>query len=130
MLAHVLYRRTGSHFAGTCASLHARRLPVRAETPPEATMTDIFAATLEGAGTHRPGAAAFAFDNSYARLPERFFARLAPTPVPAPRLIRINVPLARHLSIDPDRLAGPDGVEMLAGNRLPEGAEPIAMAYA
>jgi len=71
-----------------------------------------------------------AFDNSYARLPERFFARLAPTPVPAPRLIRLNDDLARHLGIDPDRLAAPDGVEMLAGNRLPEGAEPLAMAYA
>src|SRR5260221_702138 len=50
---------------------------------------------------------------------ERFFARLAPPPVPAPRLIRLNDALARHLGIDPDRLAAPDGVEMLAGNRLP-----------
>src|SRR5258707_8646546 len=41
---------------------------------------------------------------------ERFFARLAPTPVPAPRLIRLNDDLARHLGIDPDRLAAPDGV--------------------
>src|SRR5260370_15397329 len=71
-----------------------------------------------------------AFDNSYARLPERFFARLAPTPVPAPRLIRLNDDLARHLGIDPDRLAAPDGVEMLAGNRLPVGAGPLAVAYA
>jgi uncharacterized protein YdiU (UPF0061 family) len=50
--------------------------------------------------------------------------------VPAPRLIRLNDDLARHLGIDPDRLAAPDGVEMLAGNRLPQGAEPLAMAYA
>jgi hypothetical protein len=33
---------------------------------------------------------AFPFDNSYARLPERLFARLPPTPVAAPRLIRLN----------------------------------------
>jgi serine/tyrosine/threonine adenylyltransferase len=83
-----------------------------------------FTGSTHGFGTH------MAFDNSYARLPERFFARLAPTPVPAPRLIRLNDDLARHLGIDPDRLAAPDGVEMLAGNRLPEGAEPLAMAYA
>src|SRR5947209_1581294 len=83
-----------------------------------------FTGSTHGFGTH------MAFDNSYARLPERFFARLAPTPVPAPRLIRLNDDLARHLGIDPDRLSRPEGVGMLAGNRLPEGAEPLAMAYA
>jgi hypothetical protein len=36
----------------------------------------------------------FAFDNSYARLPDRFFARLRPTPVAAPRLVRLNKKLA------------------------------------
>ena len=36
----------------------------------------------------------FDFDNSYVRLPERFYARQAPTPMPAPRLIRVNEPLA------------------------------------
>ena len=72
----------------------------------------------------------FSFDNSYARLPDRFFARLAPTPVPAPRLIRLNRSLAGQLGLDPDRLSSPEGVEILAGNRLPVGAEPLAMAYA
>ena len=72
----------------------------------------------------------FSFDNSYARLPDRFFARLAPTPVPAPRLIRLNRSLAGQLGLDPDRLSSPEGVEILAGNRLPDGAEPLAMAYA
>lgn len=70
------------------------------------------------------------FDNSYARLPDRFFARLPPTPVAEPKLIKVNAPLARELGIDPDWLASPEGVEVLAGNRLPEGAEPIAQAYA
>src|ERR1700733_11664399 len=70
------------------------------------------------------------FDNSYAKLPDRFFARLAPTPVKEPRLIRLNADLARHLGLDPDWLASPEGVEMLAGNLVPEGAEPLAMAYA
>jgi hypothetical protein len=69
-------------------------------------------------------------DNSYARLPDRFYARLTPTPVATPRLVKLNVALARHLGLDPEALASPEGVAMLAGNALPEGAEPIALAYA
>ena len=72
----------------------------------------------------------FSFDNTYARLPDRFFARLPPTPVPAPRLIRLNDILVRHLGLDPEALSSPKGVEILAGNRIPAGAEPLAMAYA
>jgi uncharacterized protein YdiU (UPF0061 family) len=71
-----------------------------------------------------------AFDNTYARLPDRFFARLAPTPVSAPRLVKLNRALALELGLDPEALASPDGVEILAGNRLAEGSEPIALAYA
>ncbi len=71
-----------------------------------------------------------AFDNSYARLPANFYARLAPTPVAAPQLLRLNEPLARRLGLDPEWLRGADGIGMLAGNRMPEGAEPLAMAYA
>src|ERR1700690_3816747 len=70
------------------------------------------------------------FDNSYARLPERFFTRLQPTPVAAPRLVRLNTKLALDLRLDPERLATPEGVEMLAGNLVPQGGEPLAMAYA
>ncbi len=72
----------------------------------------------------------FPFHNTYARLPERFFTRTAPTPVASPRLIRLNRPLARHLGLDPDRLASAEGVEVLAGNRVLDGAEPLAAAYA
>ena len=71
----------------------------------------------------------FAFDNSYARLPDRFFARLRPTPVAAPRLVRLNKKLAWHLRLDPGKLAAPEGVEILAGNRVPKRGEPLAMAY-
>ncbi|SFP33276.1 Uncharacterized conserved protein YdiU, UPF0061 family [Nitrosomonas cryotolerans] len=70
------------------------------------------------------------FDNSYARLPTRFFARLNPTPVAAPRLIKLNVQLARQLGLNPDLLSSPEGVNMFAGNSVPQGAEPLAMAYA
>src|SRR5580700_221987 len=72
----------------------------------------------------------FNFENTYARLPEHFYARLDPTPVAAPRLVKLNVELARDLGLDPDALASPRGVEILAGNRVAEGAEPLALAYA
>ncbi|MBF0130179.1 MAG: YdiU family protein [Alphaproteobacteria bacterium] len=71
----------------------------------------------------------FPFDNSYARLPERFYARLGPTPVARPRLARLNHPLALELGLDPETLASPVGVEILAGNRLAPGSEPLAQAY-
>ena len=45
-----------------------------------------------------------AFDNSYARLPGHFFARLPPTPVAAPKLIKVNRPLAELLGLDADSL--------------------------
>ncbi|PPQ25773.1 protein adenylyltransferase SelO [Rhodopila globiformis] len=70
------------------------------------------------------------FDNSYARLPDRFYARLDPTPVEAPRLVKLNAGLAAELGIDPDELASPDGVAVLAGSQVPPGAEPMALAYA
>jgi uncharacterized protein YdiU (UPF0061 family) len=72
----------------------------------------------------------FPFENTYARLPDRFYARVVPTPVRAPRLIRVNTKLALNLGLDPDWLAGPEGLEVLAGRAVPEAAEPIAMAYA
>lgn len=74
--------------------------------------------------------AAALFDNSYARLPERFYARLPAAKVAAPRLIRVNDGLAELLGLDPAFLRGDEGVAWLAGNLVPEGAAPIAMAYA
>ena len=72
----------------------------------------------------------FGFDNSYARLPEHFFARLSPTPVSTPRLVKINDDLANRLKLDPLVLASTEGVQILAGNCIPSDAEPLAMAYA
>lgn len=70
------------------------------------------------------------FDNSYARLPERFHARQPPVPVGAPRLMALNRPLVERLGLDPGWLESPEGLAMLAGNAVPEGAEPLAQAYA
>ena len=72
----------------------------------------------------------FSFDNTYVRDLEGFYVRWKPTPATKPRLIRLNEELACELGADPAALASPEGIEMLAGNRLPEGAEPIAQAYA
>src|SRR5260221_14644557 len=72
----------------------------------------------------------FPFEHTYAALPAGFFARVAPTPVASPRLIKLNRPLAIHLGLDPDRLSSPEGTEILAGKRGPEGADPIPQAYA
>jgi len=71
-----------------------------------------------------------AFDNSYTTLPDRFYQSLAPTPVTAPALIALNRPLAIELGLDADALAKSDGLAMLAGNALPEGAASIAQVYA
>lgn len=72
----------------------------------------------------------FVFDNSYARLPPHFYVRQPPASVPAPRLVRLNEVLAADLGLDPSWLGSDEGVAVLAGNRVPDGAEPLAMAYA
>ncbi|MBM3505772.1 MAG: YdiU family protein [Alphaproteobacteria bacterium] len=69
------------------------------------------------------------FDNSYSRLPARFFVRLPPTPVAAPRLIALNRGLAEELGLDPDALA-PHAAALFAGNTLAADSEPLAQAYA
>ncbi|MCA3561201.1 MAG: YdiU family protein [Aestuariivirga sp.] len=69
---------------------------------------------------------AIPFDNSYARLPGSMHVAVAPTPVSAPRLIKVNEPLARELGINPALLTA----EVAVGNAIPEGASPLAQAYA
>lgn len=72
----------------------------------------------------------FTFDNSYARLPPRFYARVLPTKVRAPRVIQVNRPLADLLGLDATQLAAPEAAEIFSGNKIPDGADPIALAYA
>lgn len=64
------------------------------------------------------------WDNSYARLPARFAARQAPVAVRDPHTLLFNAALAERLDV-------PDwGAEVWAGNRVPDGAEPLAQVYA
>src|SRR5258707_14592534 len=87
--------------------------------------------TASPAASHTPGeSVCFNFENTYARLPENFYSRVNPTPVAAPCLVKLNVELARSLGLDPEELASPRGIEILAGNRVAEGSEPLALAYA
>ncbi|MEI6872551.1 MAG: YdiU family protein [Verrucomicrobiota bacterium] len=71
----------------------------------------------------------FDFDNTYERLPKRFYAKVRPTPVAAPKLIALNRELCAQLEIDPVRLEA-DAAAICSGNVVPEGASSIAMAYA
>ncbi|WP_373186260.1 YdiU family protein [Halopseudomonas sp.] len=70
------------------------------------------------------------FDNSYTSLPERFYAHQKPTPVRAPELIRINQALAAQLGISTEWLTSAQGLQVLAGNEIAPGSEPIATVYA
>jgi uncharacterized protein YdiU (UPF0061 family) len=72
----------------------------------------------------------FAFDNSYARDLEGFYVAQDGAFAPAPQVVRLNEALARDLGLDPDALRSEAGAHVLAGSVLPEGASPLAMAYA
>ena len=71
-----------------------------------------------------------AFDNTYAKLPGRFYFKQEAAKVPAPAIIRVNDSLAKDLSLRPEDLNSDDGLAFLSGNSTPEGAEPLAQAYA
>ncbi len=68
-------------------------------------------------------------ENSYTELPEQFFTRLNPTPVSRPKLLLFNTELAKSMGInlgdDEDMLA-----QLFSGNKLIEGGDHIAQAYA
>lgn len=67
-------------------------------------------------------------EHSYARLPAMLHEHLEPTPVREPGMVVFNHPLADALGLNGEALAGQAAV--FAGNELPEGAEPLAQAYA
>lgn len=69
-------------------------------------------------------------DNSYARLPKAFFTSHNPHPVQSPKLVVFNDKLAASIGLNTDALKGEEGVAVFAGNQIPEGASPLAQAYA
>jgi len=74
----------------------------------------------------------FALDNSYVRELEGLYEPLTwhVAPASAPRLLALNEGLATELGVDADALKAPDGVAVLVGNATPDGASPVAQAYA
>ncbi|MDP2354852.1 MAG: YdiU family protein [Beijerinckiaceae bacterium] len=69
------------------------------------------------------------FDNSYARLPDRFYTRTSPVAVAAPRMLKFNQALADELGLElpTDEQTR---AKIFTGNLNPEGGEPLALAYA
>jgi len=70
------------------------------------------------------------FDHSYTRLPKPFYTSQNPTPVRAPELVILNEPLAKSLGLNVQALQDETGVEVFAGNQVPESSAPLAQAYA
>ena len=70
------------------------------------------------------------FSNTYVNLPDHFFQRVKPQKVKNPQLLKLNLNLARSLGLRIEDSGHISIDEILSGNKLPEGAEPIAMAYA
>jgi uncharacterized protein YdiU (UPF0061 family) len=78
----------------------------------------------------RRSTASFAFDNSYLRDLEGFYVPWKAAQVRQPKLVKLNRQLAEELGLDPDALDSPEGAQIFAGNDTPEGAAPLAQAYA
>ncbi|MCR6852958.1 YdiU family protein [Paenibacillus jamilae] len=69
-------------------------------------------------------------DNSYTTLPQSFYTEIPPTPVSSPELVKLNHSLAISLGLTPEELKKEAEIAIFAGNALPEGAHPLAQAYA
>ncbi len=70
------------------------------------------------------------FDNRYARLPPAFYRRVEPTPLAAPYLVSVSEKAAALIDLDPAEMRSERFLNVLAGNLVPPGAEPLAMLYA
>ncbi len=70
------------------------------------------------------------FARRYAQLPEHFYSRVHPTPLPAPYLVSFNTSAAQLLDLHAGEARRADFAEHFCGNRLPPNAEPLAMLYA
>jgi serine/tyrosine/threonine adenylyltransferase len=70
------------------------------------------------------------FDNSYAKLPERFYVPTTPSNVKQPRLIRFNATLAHEIGLELKTTDEAELAELFSGNRLDPSSRPLAQAYA
>lgn len=74
--------------------------------------------------------AALHFDNTYARLPDAFYRRVEPMPLPAPYLVSFNTAAAELIGLDPQEYAHAEFAEYFSGNKLLHGSEPLSAVYA
>jgi uncharacterized protein YdiU (UPF0061 family) len=74
--------------------------------------------------------AGWRLEHTYTELPQLFYSHAVPTAVREPRLVAFNRPLSTMLGLEAETLESPEGAAIFAGNALPEGARPIAQAYA
>jgi serine/tyrosine/threonine adenylyltransferase len=72
----------------------------------------------------------FIFDNTYARELDGMAVAWQPAASPAPGWLRLNRALAAELGLDADALESDAGLAVFAGNAVPDGAQPVAQAYA
>jgi uncharacterized protein YdiU (UPF0061 family) len=72
----------------------------------------------------------FNFDNTYGDLPKEFHAKLSPVQVTKPEMVLLNLPLANEMGLDFSRSSVDSQAILFAGNTIPDGAEPLAQAYA
>ncbi|WP_447646647.1 protein adenylyltransferase SelO family protein [Nocardioides zeae] len=93
-------------------------------------MTETSRATVPATPVLPDGALDLALDHDFAStLPELALPWRA-AEAPAPQLVVLNEALARDLGLDPAELRAPDGVRLLVGAAVPEGARPVAQGYA
>ena len=70
------------------------------------------------------------FNNSFVKLGEKFYAKLNPTPVEQPQIVKLNEELANNLGIDLEILDLEDWASIFSGNRILPGSDPLSMVYA
>ena len=70
------------------------------------------------------------FNNSFVQLGEKFYAKLNPTPVEQPKIVKLNEELSNKLGIDLGMLELEDWASIFSGNQILPGSEPLAMVYA
>lgn len=90
-----------------------------------AFIIDLMLATLHNTFTFNG-----TFDNRFARLPQAFYRSVDPTPLAEPYLVSVCDDAAALLDLTPAETRSAGFLELLAGNCVPPGAEPLAMLYA
>jgi uncharacterized protein YdiU (UPF0061 family) len=67
--------------------------------------------------------------NSFAQLPDGFYTRMRPDPLPDPYLVGVSEPALQSLGLDPEAACTDEFLSIFSGSRVPEGADPLAAVY-